>query len=178
MTEEAKIAADKKNRAFMLYCIAGFKLLKGVLLLLAAAGIFALSKRDLPTAFDGFLRWVHLDPENRFFAGIGDQLATFTPGNVKTFASGTLIYGLFLSASGLGLALRWNWAIWLAIGESAFFIPIEIFELVRRHTPDGEVRAHAIFAHPQIGIAIVLAVNVLIVWYLFKNRERLFRHHQ
>lgn len=177
MTEDAKIAAGKKNRALALYCIAGFKLLKGVLLLLAAAGIFALSRRDLPTAFDGFLRWVHIDPENRFFAGIGDRLTTITPANVKTVASGTLIYGLFLCMSGLGLALRWNWAIWLAIGEAAFFIPIELFELVRPHTPDGEARAHAIFPHPEIGMAIILIVNVLIVWYLYKNRERLFRHH-
>jgi uncharacterized membrane protein (DUF2068 family) len=33
------------------------------------------------------------------------------------------------------------------------------------------------FAHPKIGLAIVLALNVLIVWYLLKNRKRLFRHH-
>ena len=39
------------------------------------------------------------------------------------------------------------------------------------------MRPHAMFAHPKIGMAIVLALNMLIVWYLFKNRNRLFRHH-
>jgi hypothetical protein len=34
------------------------------------------------------------------------------------------------------------------------------------------------FPHPKIGLAIVLALNVTIVWYLLKNRKRLFRHHR
>jgi uncharacterized membrane protein (DUF2068 family) len=180
MTQNAKPSPTPARRAVTLYCIAGFKILKGALLLAAAAGLFAVAQKDLPEVFDKFLRWVpwvHLDPENRFFAAIGERLQTVTPGNVKTLASGTLIYGLFLSVSGLGLAFRVKWAVWLAIGESAFFIPIEIFELVRRPSPEAALRAHTMFAHPKIGIAIVLAVNVLIVWYLYVNRERIFRHH-
>jgi uncharacterized membrane protein (DUF2068 family) len=35
----------------------------------------------------------------------------------------------------------------------------------------------ALFKHPQLGLLIVLALNVLIVWYLLRNRQRLFRHH-
>ena len=50
----------------------------------------------------------------------------------------------------------------LAIGESAFFIPIEVFELVHR---------------PSWMVASILALNIFMVWYLFANRERLFRHH-
>jgi len=57
---------------------------------------------------------------------------------------------------------RVSWAGWLAIGESAFFVPIEVYELVR---------------HPVLAVFIVLALNVFIVWYLFQNRNRLFRHH-
>jgi uncharacterized membrane protein (DUF2068 family) len=33
------------------------------------------------------------------------------------------------------------------------------------------------FHHPKLGMFIVLALNILIVWYLLKNRQRLFRHH-
>jgi uncharacterized membrane protein (DUF2068 family) len=82
------------------------------------------------------------------------------------------------------LALRAKWAIWLTIGESAFFIPIEILELTRLHPrveqPDDPAAippVHHFFTHPKIGLAIVLALNILIVWYLFNNRQRLFRHH-
>lgn len=180
MTDELKNSEIEKaqvaKRAFALYCIAGFKIAKGVLLLAAAAGFFALAGRDLADLFDRFLRWVDLDPEKRFFANIGDWLDTITPGNVKTVAIITFVYGLFLITGGTGLALRARWAIWLAIGESAFFIPIEVFELARRRAPNPENHPH-LFSHPKLGLAAVLIVNIFIVWYLFKNRERLFRHH-
>jgi|SRR5580658_3629658 uncharacterized membrane protein (DUF2068 family) len=172
-----------KNRAPMLYFIAICKLAKGVALLLLAAGIFSMAGKDLQDDFDKFIAWVHLDPENRFFGNIGEWLETVTPGNVRATALATLLYGLFLLVGGTGLAIRAKWAIWLTIGESAFFIPIEILELTRRRprmevidetTP--AVPVHHLFPHPKIGLAIVLGLNILIVWYLLKNRKRLFRH--
>jgi uncharacterized membrane protein (DUF2068 family) len=112
--------------------------------------------------FNRFLEWVHLDPERKFFQRIADRLDTVTPANVRVVASGTFLYGLFLLVGGTGLAFRARWAVWLAIGESAFFIPVEIYELTRKFSA---------------GLLIVLALNILIVWYLLMNRKRLFRHH-
>lgn len=175
MAAQPNSSKPQPKRAPTLYLIAGIKIGKGLLLLLAALGIFALAGKDLSNVFDSFLRWVHLDPEKRFFTNIGEWLDTITAANMKVMASGTLIYGLFLLASGTGLALRAAWAIWLAIGESAFFIPIEIYELVRRRTPETDM--HHMFNHPKVGLAVLLAANVFIVWYLYKNRNRLFRHH-
>jgi uncharacterized membrane protein (DUF2068 family) len=165
----------KPKHAPTLYVIAAIKLGKGLLLVLAALGIFALAGKDLSSVFEDFLRWIHLDPERKFFTNIADWLNTVTPENVKTVASGTMIFGVFLMTIGIGLACRAKWAIWVVIGESAFFIPIEIYELVRHRLPETD--AHHMFAHPKIALAVLLAVNVFVVWYLFKNRERLFRHH-
>jgi uncharacterized membrane protein (DUF2068 family) len=165
------------RRAPTLYCIAAIKLIKGAALLLLALGVFSLANKNLSDVFDQFLRWVHLDPERSFFQGIGDRLDTVTPANVRVVATGTLLCGLFLMALGLGLAVRARWAIWLGIGESAFFIPVEIFELVRHHSvAQPEHPRSELFAHPRLGLLIVLGLNVAIVCYLFKNRERLFRH--
>ncbi len=167
-----------KKRAPMLYCIAVFKLLKGLALLLVALGVLSLANKDLPDVFDQFLRWVHLDPERSFFQGIGDWLGTITPTKVRAVALGSFIGGVYLLVLGLGLAFRAKWAIWLSIGESAFFIPIEIYQLVRhRSAAATEPHRQELFRHPQIGMFLVLLLNVIIVWYLFKNRERLFRHH-
>jgi len=177
MTENSKSPAVPKRRAPTLYFIVAAKVAEGSLLLMGAVSVYLLAKKNLPDLFDEFIRWMHLDPEGRFFGAIGDRLETVTPGNVHAIASWMFLYGLFKVVGGLGLAFRAKWAVWLAIGESAFFIPIEIFELIRRHSPKGEARAHAFFAHPQTGIAILLAVNVLIFWYLLQNRRRLFRHH-
>ena len=177
MTENAKIPAQKR-RAPTLYFIVAVKLTKGIALVLLALGIFSLANKDLPDLFDQFLRWVHFDPERNFFQGISDWLDTITAANMRVFASGTLLYGLFLLVGGTGLAFRAKWAIWLAIGESAFFIPIEIFELIRRRLPNSpDQQRQQLFHHPKIGLLIVLALNILIVWYLLANRKRLFRHH-
>ena len=62
------------------------------------------------------------------------------------------------------MIFRVSWAGWMAIGESAFFIPIEIYELTR----PGK------FSWVVLG---VLVINIIIVWYLLRNRHRLFRHH-
>ena len=73
-----------------------------------------------------------------------------------------MVYSLISFVEGVGLMFRVSWAGWLAIGESAFFIPIEVRELILR---------------PHWFVLCVLAFNVLIVWYLYANRSWLFRHH-
>jgi len=164
------------NRAPTLYFIAICKLAKGITLLVIAASIYWLAGKDLQEYFDRFLEWVRIDPEHSFFRNIGESLADVSPGDVRGTGLALFLYGIFLLVGGTGLALRAKWAIWLTIGESAFFIPIEIFELTR-HSRLGEPQpAEHLFAHPKVGLLIVLALNIIIVWYLFKNRERLFRH--
>jgi uncharacterized membrane protein (DUF2068 family) len=178
MSDKIKIKKPLKRPAPVLYFIVAIKLIKGVLLLLVALGIFALAGKDLQDLFERLVRGLGFDPENRFFGNIGDWLDTVTPANMRVVASGTFLCGLFLIILGSGLALRAKWAIWLAIGESAFFIPIEIFELVRRRLPRlPDQPRPEFFHHPKVGILIVLALNILIVWYLLKNRARLFKQH-
>ncbi len=178
MDTDPKKAAGK-NAAPTLYFIAICKLAKGVTLLLIAWSLYSLAGKDLQEYFDRFLEWVRIDPEHSFFRNIGESLANVQPGDVRGTALALFLYGIFLLIGGTGLALRAKWAIWLTIGESAFFIPIEIFELTRpphRGLPVEQPPAPHLFAHPKIGLLIVLALNVIIVWYLLKNRQRLFRH--
>jgi uncharacterized membrane protein (DUF2068 family) len=178
MTENAKTPVVPKNRAPTLYFIVAVKLIKGASLLLLALGVLSLANKDLPDLFNQFLQWVHLDPERSFFTAVADWLNTITPTNVRAVALGMFLCGLFLLVEGVGLSFRAKWAIWLTIGESFFFIPIEIFELLRRHHPGTQEQAHQqLVHHPKIGLLIVLALNILIVWYLLANRKRLFRHH-
>lgn len=159
---DTKIIPQPKKRAPTLYLIIVGKLIKGVLALALAFGVLKLAKQDLPDLFARLVNWVHLDPENRFLSDIADKLDTITPANVRWVALGTFIYSLFSLVEGIGLLYRVTWIGWLTIGESVFFIPIEIRELVR---------------HPHLYVVGVLAFNVLIAWYLLANRKRLFRHH-
>lgn len=151
-----------KKRAPTLYVIIGIKLLKGLLLLLLAVGVYMLRNKDLSDIFDSSLRFIHLDPKRNFFSSIDVWLDTVTPSNVKVVASGTFLYGVLLLVEGIGLACRARWAVWLVIGQSAFFIPVEIYEYVR---------------HGSLAVLVLLLINVFIMWYLFQNRKRLFPPH-
>jgi len=150
------------RRAPTLWLIVAFKLIKGTVLLAVALGIYSLIDDDLPRQLRRLLDALDVDPEQQFFSHLAAWIETVSPAKVGWIATGTLLYSLFSLIEGIGLILRARWAAWLAIGESAFFIPIEVFELSRQF---------------QRSIFLVLLANVLIVWYLVRNRERLFRHH-
>jgi len=162
-----KPKAGKGSRAPTLYVIVAIKLIKGSLLLLVALGAYSLSDNNLPEEFRRLLDFLHLDPEKKFFSELADRVADVTPANLIWLARGTVLYSLFSLVEGVGLMFRVPWAGWLAIGESAFFIPIEVYELLRQ----------PFFRRSFNGIFVVLALNVFMVWYLFQNRQRLFRHH-
>jgi uncharacterized membrane protein (DUF2068 family) len=146
-----------------LYFIIAIKLVKGVLLLLLAVGVYTLADDDLVQDYRTFLGWIHVDPERQFFSDLTAKIRTITPANVLWVASGTAFYSLFSLVEGVGLAFRIFWAGYLAIGESAFFVPIEVYELLHRFS---------------VAVVVILVLNVIIVWYLFANRHRLFRHHR
>jgi uncharacterized membrane protein (DUF2068 family) len=164
-------ALDKK-RAPTLYAIILIKLLKGLLFLGLAIVIYTLSDNDLPAEYQSWLHHLRLNPERKFWADLAKQVGQLTEPKVVAAAVGTLIYSLFSLVEGIGLIFRVPWAGWLAIGESAFFIPIEIYELVQRGTQNENHSVHT------GTVLVILGINVLIVWYLFQNRQRLFRHHQ
>ena len=162
MSDDAKIIEPPNRRAPTLYFIIAGKLIKCALALILALIVFKLAGRDLSDVFVDIIHWFHLDPESRFFSEIGDKLDTITPANVRWVGVVTVFYSLISLVEGVGLIYRVPWAGWLAIGESAFFIPIEVRELLLR---------------PHLFVAGVLGFNILIVWYLYANRSWLFRHH-
>jgi uncharacterized membrane protein (DUF2068 family) len=160
-----------KKPAPTLYAIIVIKVLKGLLFVSLAVMAYTLSDNDLPSELRSFLHHLRLNPERKFWADLAKQFGELTQANVLWAAAGTLVYSLFSLVEAFGLMFRVSWACWLAIGESAFFIPIEIYELVHRHSQEPARTGH------PVTILIILILNVIIVWYLLVNRHRLFRHH-
>lgn len=153
----------KPKRAPTLYFIVGFKLLKATGALLLARGVHRqLTDNNLPEEFQKLLLFLHLDPEKKFFTDLADRIADITPENLKWIVAGSVIYAGFMFLQAVGLAFHIGWIVWLVIGESAFFVPVEVYELVHR---------------PNWIKFTILAVNVMIVWYLYVNRARLINHH-
>ena len=154
--------AGKTQRAPTLYAIIAIKLGKDVLLLLIALGVYSLADNDLIHDYRQLLHWIHIDPERKFFAELARSIRKITPENIFWVARGTAFYSVFSLVEGVGLFYRVSWAGWMAICESIFFIPIEVYELMRGFSP-------AVF--------VILLINVFIVIYLVQNRHRLFHHH-
>lgn len=160
-----------KKRAPTLYAIIAIKLLKGLLFVTLAIVAYTLSNNNLPVEYQNLLHHLRFNPERKFWADLAAQIGQLTEANVLWAAAGTLVYSLFSLVEGVGLMFRISWAGWMAIGESAFFIPIEIYELVHRTVPERPRPGHT------VTVLVILGLNILIVWYLFQNRHRLFRHH-
>ena len=160
-----------KKRAPTLYAIIAIKLLKGLLFVTLAILAYTLSDNDLPAEYRHLLTHLRVNPERRFWVDLAVQVGQLSEANVLWAAAGTLVYSLFSLVEGVGLMFRVSWAGWLAIGESAFFIPIEIYDLVQQAAPDRARPGHT------VTVLVILGLNILIVWYLLQNRHRLFRHH-
>ena len=166
---ESDTTEAKPKRAPTLYFIIGFKLLKGSLALLLALGIARLKDTNhdgmpdnLPTEFQKLLQLFHVDPERKFIVELANRVAEITQNDLHWVVIFLVVYVCFMLLQATGLVFRVGWVVWLVIGESALFIPIELFEEVHRA------------AWLKL---FILAANVCIVWYLFKNRARLIRHH-
>jgi uncharacterized membrane protein (DUF2068 family) len=161
-----------KKRAPTLYAIIISKLVKGLSFACLAMALYALSDNDLNAEYARLLdninhtpllhAFIHVNPEKKFWVDVSKRVDALTEKEMVHAAIGTLVYGLFALVEAFGLMFRWPWAGWLSIGESAFFIPIEVGDLMRSF-------------HPVI--FLILIFNIFIVWYLFQNRERLFKAH-
>ena len=162
-----------KKPAPTFFGIIAFKLLKGAVFFTLAIVLYCLSDNNLPQEYKDFLaqpmvesilHHLRVHPGNKFFTHLAEQIGELTEANVLWASAGTLFYSLFSLVEGTGMMFRVSWAGWMAIGESAFFIPIEIYELSR----PGRFSWF---------LVSVLVINIIIVWYLYQNRNRLFRHH-
>ncbi len=166
-----------KKRAVTLYVIIVFKIIKGLLCIGLALVIWHEARHDLSKDWQNLLHSpliatvfgnLKIHPESRFWVNLAITIGNLTEDNMHKAAWGAVILSLFPLVEGIGLMFRVPWAGWLAIGESAFFIPIELYEMVKPHDPPHH------FSWSILGVTIF---NIIIVWYLYQYREVLFRHH-
>lgn len=174
MSDQPKAEGEKLQRAPTLYLIVGLKIIKGLLCVALAMMAYVYSDKDLPEIFQNLLHWLRADPAAAFWTRLATRIESITEAGMIHFAVGTLIYSMFSLVEGVGMMFRVTWAGWLCIGESLFFIPIELNHLLRRaHVVDGKYVPGGF----SWLVLCILILNIFIVWYLVKNRARLFHHH-
>lgn len=144
----------------MLRTIALYKLVKVIILLLAAWGEVQLHDATLTAKI---LSWASARPHGlehdlvtraiSWFSGLSES-------RVHQVRLITLTYAAVFAVEGIGLWMQRRWAEWLTTIITASLIPLELWEVIHR---------------PSIGAAAVLLANCLIVGYLYwhvSTRER------
>ncbi len=138
---DVAVAEERLRPAPTLYLIIAFKLAKGVLFLAAGILLYLHAANGLSAEYQRLMHapsveWVfrilRIHPENEFFVNLALKIENLTEASVRNAAVGTVIWSLFPLVEGFGMMFRVSWAGWLAIGESAFFVPIEFFELSKK----------------------------------------------
>ena len=141
----------------VLFLIAAFKLLKGLVLFAVGIGALRVLSQGAATEVNRWANAFRVDPGNRYFHLLLTRFANLNEKSLKELSVGTFFYSAILLAEGVGLMLRKRWAEYFTIIATGSFIPLEIYELFRR----------ASFAR-----GIVLALNVAVVAYLVTNLRR------
>jgi uncharacterized membrane protein (DUF2068 family) len=129
----------------------------GILFFLVGLGFFALINKDVSDLAEQAADSLGIDPENQYLLLVLESLTGVSPKQIAAVGLGTILTSGLLLTMAWGLHLRQAWAEWLTIVWTGFFIPIEIYEVVRS---------------PHLTYALALAVNALIVWYLVRRRIR------
>ncbi|MEB3188528.1 MAG: DUF2127 domain-containing protein [bacterium] len=136
--------------------IVAFKAFLGLLYVAVGIGAFSLRDRNIEELLLQLVDTISLDRDSHLVESAFKLLPMVTPGLLRNIAIGTLAYGTIEFIQAFGLYYRQLWAEWLIIVFTILLVPVEIYEIVKHATPVKFV---------------VLALNVVIVWYLVKRQR-------
>ncbi len=145
------IARAPESRFGMLRTIALYKLVKVLLLLLAAYGELHLHDKSLSAKL---VTWVQARPaglEHQVVSQILQWFSGLSEAKIHALRIGTFAYATVFAVEGIGLWMQKRWAEWLTTIVTASLIPLELWEFAIR---------------PNVGKAAVVLANAAIVAYL------------
>lgn len=137
--------------------IAGFKLLKGLLLLSLGLGLLNLMHGDIATVFSKLLEALHLNADSHTIHSLVLKVDALEPRSVLTVSVVRLAYAAVLLTEGLGLWFERAWAAYLTVIATSLFIPFEVYEIIKRLT---------------VVRIVVLLLNLIVVLYLIRQLKR------
>lgn len=134
-----------------LHIIALIEAGKGLLAIIAASGLEIVGPTPLRRWTQAGIAHFQLDPQHGAMAWIADAL---TPNTLHLAAGIALLYGALHILEGWGLWRAKAWASWLGCITAALYLPFDIYAFAKhRHWME----------------AIVVAINLLVVWILARD---------
>jgi len=151
MLTDTAVDRAPEPRFGMLRTIALYKLVKVILLLLAAYGELHLHDRTLSAKL---VTWVQARPaglEHQVVSQLLQWFSGLSEAKIHALRIGTFTYAAVFAVEGVGLWMQKRWAEWMTTIVTASLIPLEVWEFAVR---------------PNFGKAAVVLANVAIVVYL------------
>jgi len=147
----------KESHSRGLRIIAAFKLLKAFALLALGIGALRLLHKDMAEVVEHWINIFRVDSHNHFINLLLEKLSNVDDRRLKELSVGTFIYSAIFFTEGLGLAFRKRWAEYFTIITTASFLPLEVYEMVRRFGG---------------GKLLALVINLAVVAYLVRELRR------
>jgi uncharacterized membrane protein (DUF2068 family) len=123
---------ERKQAKGGLRVVAIFEAAKGLLIVLAGFGLLEYVHRDLHLAAEQLVRHFHLNPASRYpriFLDLADRV---TDAQLWVLALSALLYAVVRFVEAYGLWLQRRWAEWFGLVAGGIYVPIEIFEVLRK----------------------------------------------
>jgi uncharacterized membrane protein (DUF2068 family) len=149
MPFRARTGGQRHNRYLIL--IAVYKLLYALVLIGIGLGAHRLLHKNIADEIDLLTRHLRLNPETHLIAFLLKKASLLNDPLLRRIGFFAFSYAGITAAEGIGLYLEKAWGEFLTLAITASFLPLEIFEIIRRLT----------------GLrASLLIINVLVFYYL------------
>jgi uncharacterized membrane protein (DUF2068 family) len=136
-----------------LILIAAFKLAQAVLFIAVGVGALRLLHKDVGDLLEQLANHLRFNPESRLVNFILEKASLVDDRMLRRIGELGFIYAGLDLLEGTGLYLEKAWGEYLTLAITASFLPLEIFEVMRRLT--------------WIRVSL-LTVNMLVLFYLLK----------
>src|SRR5438094_957084 len=122
--------------------IAGFKVAKGVLLLLVGLGLLKLVHAEIATLFSQLLEALHLNADSRILHNLILKVDALQPHSVLVISLVSMAYAALLLTEGVGLWFEFSWAAYLTVISTSLFpfgfTPPLLFRCFQAPLPHGQ----------------------------------------
>lgn len=141
----------RKHHDIGFMAIAILKLVKGLSLFLVGVGALSLIHKDVTEVVTRWAQVFQVDMHSEFIQRWLMKIGLVRQRDLALIVTTTFFYSTLLLTEGVGLLMEKVWAEYMTAIITASFIPLELYELIRRVT---------------LIRACVLLANVMIVAYL------------
>ena len=147
---------SKASGAAGVRTVAVFEAAKGLVVLVAGFSLLSIVHHDAQHTAETIVRHLHLNPARHYPRVFIEAAGHVSSSRLQLLAAGGFAYSLVRFVEAYGLWHLRPWAEWFAILSGGVYLPLEIYELLRRPT---RVKA------------VILLGNVLVVAYLLYVRK-------